>query len=86
MGENTRETQKMSYEEVENVATQLSQQNQQLYARLQQAHMANLLSRLKFLFKVVENAVNFPDEFVTKCVTEIMDIMTIPEVEDTKEE
>lgn len=86
MGENTRETQKMSYEELENVATQLSQQNQQLYARLQQADMANMLSRLKFLFKVVENAVNFPDEFVAKCVTEIMDIMTIPEVEDTKEE
>lgn len=86
MGENTRETQKMSYEELENVATQLSQQNQQLYARLQQADMANMLSRLKFLFKVLENDINFPEEFVTKCVAEIMEIMTIPEVEDTKEE
>ena len=48
--------------------------------------MTNMLSRLKFLFKVVENAINFPDEFVTKCVTEIMDIMTIPEVEESKED
>lgn len=86
MEENTKGTQKLSYEELENIATQLSQQNQQLYARLQQADMTNMLSRLKFLFKVIENAINFPEEFVTKCVTEIMEIMAIPEVEDTKED
>lgn len=84
--EENKGTQKMSYEELENVAAQLSQQNQQLYARLQQAEMSNMLSRLKFLFKVVKNAQAFPEEFVTKCTTEIIDIMTIPEVEDTKEE
>lgn len=84
--EENKGTQKMSYEELENVAAQLSQQNQQLYARLQQAEMSNMLSRLEFLFKVVKNAQAFPEEFVTKCTTEIVDIMTIPEVEDTKEE
>lgn len=86
MEENTKGTpQKMSYEELENVAAQLSQQNQQLYNRLQQADMANMLSRLNFLFKVVENSTAFPAEFVEKCMLEIIDIMTIPET-DTKEE
>ena len=39
-------TQKMSYEELEKVASQLSQQAQQLYARLQQAEMSNMFKRL----------------------------------------
>lgn len=86
MGENTRETQKMSYEELENVAAQLSQQNQQLYHKLQQADMANILSRLNFLFKVIENRSAFRKEFVDSCVKEIEDIMTISESEETKDE
>lgn len=86
MGENTRETQKMSYEELENVAAQLSQQNQQLYHKLQQADMANILSRLNFLFKVIENRSAFGTEFVNSCIKEIEDIMTISESEETKDE
>lgn len=87
MEENTKGTQqKMSYEELEQVAAQLSQQSQQLYARLQQADMTNMFKRLDYLFKVVENCQQFPTEFVTECVTEIMNIMTIQDPEDTKEE
>ena len=87
MEENTKGTQqKMSYEELEQVAAQLSQQSQQLYARLQQADMTNMFKRLDYLFKVVENCQQFPEEFVTECVTEIMNIMTIQDPEDTKEE
>ena len=70
---------KMSYEELEQVASQLSQQAQHLYARLQQAEMSNMFKRLDLLFKVVENASAFSDEFVDKCVNEIEEIMTIPE-------
>ena len=72
-------TQKMSYEELEKVASQLSQQAQQLYARLQQAEMSNMFKRLDLLFKIVENAYSFSEEFVAKCVKEIEEIMTIPE-------
>lgn len=87
MEENTKGTQqKMSYEELEQVAAQLSQQSQQLYARLQQADMTNMFKRLDYLFRVVENCQQFPAEFVTECVTEIMNIMTIQDPEDTKEE
>ena len=79
MEENTKSTQKMSYEELEQVAAQLSQQAQQLYARLQQAEMSNMFKRLDFLFKVVESAHAFSEEFVAKCVKEIEEIITIPE-------
>ena len=78
--------QKMSYEELEQVAAQLSQQSQHLYARLQQADMTNMFKRLDYLFKVIENHQQFSPEFVTKCVTEITNIMTIQDPEDTKEE
>ena len=69
---------KLSYEELENIANNL-------YARLQQADMANMFKRLDYLFKVVENVDNFPQEFTKQCVDEIVNIMTIS-TEETKEE
>ena len=69
---------KLSYEELENVANNL-------YARLQQADMANMFKRLDYLFKVVENVDNFPQEFTKQCVDGIVNIMTIS-TEETKEE
>lgn len=69
---------KLSYEELENVANNL-------YVRLQQADMANMFKRLDYLFKVVENVDNFPQEFTKCCVDEIVNIMTIS-TEETKEE
>jgi hypothetical protein len=68
---------KLSYEELENVANNL-------YVRLQQADMANMFKRLDYLFKVVENVDNFPQEFAKQCVDEIVNIMTIS-TEETKE-
>lgn len=77
MEEKVNETQKkMSYEELEQVAAQLSQQSQQLYARLQQADMTNMFKRLDYLFKVVENGPMFPNEFLDMCATEIQEIIT----------
>ena len=78
--------QKMSYEQLENIAHQLSEQAKQLYARLQEANMANMFKRLDYLFKVVENAHAFNEEFVTKCVTEIEGLMTVPETEEETED
>ena len=68
---------KLSYEELENVANNL-------YVRLQQADMANMFKRLDYLFKVVENVDNFPQEFAKHCTEEIVNIMTIS-TEETKE-
>lgn len=78
--------QKMSYEQLENIAHQLSEQAKQLYARLQEANMTNMFKRLDYLFKVVENAHAFSEEFVAKCVAEIEELMTVPETEEETED
>ena len=76
---------KLSYEQLSNVASQLNQQNQQLMMRLRSVD--NMFKRLDYLFKVVENAVEFKEEFVTKCTEEIEDMMTLQEdTEETKED
>lgn len=84
--EENKTAQKLSYEQLEQIASQLSQQVQNLYAKLQEAEVSNMLSRLNFLFKVVENDSKFPADFVDKCVAEIVEIMTIKEPEESKEE
>lgn len=73
---------KLSYEELENVAHQLSDQSRELYNKLQEANMTNILKRLEYLFKVIENNTVFPKEFTDKCIDEIINIMTIPDVNE----
>lgn len=75
---------KLSYEELENVANQLSKQSEQLYMKLQESNMYNTFKRLDYLFKVVENEMSFDNEFVEKCTKEIVDLLTIPEPEEPK--
>lgn len=77
---------KMSYEQLENVAHQLSEQARQLYAELQKANMTNIFKRLDYLFNVVENAHAFSEEFVAKCVAEVEELITVPENEGETEE
>ena len=76
---------KLSYEQLENVAHQLSEQTKQLYMKLQAANMSNMFKRLDYLFKVVENGHMFKQDFLEKCIAEIEEIMTVPE-EVEKEE
>lgn len=76
---------KMSYEQLENVAHQLSEQNKQLYTKLQEINMVNVFKRLDYLFKVLEYNHMFDEEFVTKCSTEVVDLMTVPKPEDNKD-
>lgn len=77
---------KMSYEQLENVAHQLSEQSKQLYMKLQAANMSNMFKRLDYLFKVVENGHMFKQDFLEKCIAEIEEIMTVPEETDKEEE
>lgn len=76
---------KMSYEQLENVAHQLSEQNRQLFAKLQELNMANMFKRLDYLFKVIENGHMFKQDFLEKCVAEIESIITIPKQEEESE-
>ena len=69
----TKETdrpEKMSYEQLENIAHQLSEQAKQLYMKLQAANMSNM----------------FKQDFLEKCIAEIEEIMTVPEETDKEEE
>ena len=76
---------KLSYEQLENVAHQLSEQAKQLYMKLQAANMNNMFKRLDYLFKVVENGHMFKQDFLEKCIAEIEEIMTVPEETDKEE-
>lgn len=76
---------KLSYEQLENVAHQLSEQAKQLYMKLQAANMNNMFKRLDYLFKVVENGHIFKQDFFEKCIAEIEEIMTVPEETDKEE-
>lgn len=75
----TERPEKMSYEQLENVAHQLSEQAKQLYMKLQAANMSNIFKRLDYLFKVLENGHMFRQDFVDKCVSEIEELMSVPE-------
>lgn len=77
--EENKEKKKLSYEELENVCHQLSEQARTLYQKLQDATMTNMFKRLDYLFAVLENKDVFPDDFVKKCIDEVVNSMTIPE-------
>lgn len=90
----TEETQeqvrKFTYEQLEQIATNLSSQVQQLSVKLQESNMFNIFKRLDYCFKVLEVAQNqkidlLKEEFVKKCANEIQELMTVPEEPETKE-
>ena len=76
---------KLAYEKLENVAHQLSEQNRQLFAKLQELNMANMFKRLDYLFKVIENGHMFKQDFLEKCIAEIESLITIPKQEEESE-
>ena len=72
---------RFTYEQLEQIAGNLSTQVQQLSARLQEANMFNMFKRLDYCFKVVEvaptlSATMFSPGFVEKCAKEIEELMT----------
>lgn len=74
----------LSYEELNNVARQLSEQNRQLQQMLQNTQ--NVFRRLDYLFRVVEIKDFIPDDFKEACVKEIIELMAIPDDESENKE
>lgn len=77
------ESKKLSYEQLNQAAQQISQQaealykeNQQLKEALGRVSVQNGYTELSFKFKVVENSTMFPKEFVERIIAEIVDTMT----------
>lgn len=81
-----KEEQKFSYEQLEAIARQLSEQNNQLIAKIKELQMGNVFKRIDYLFKILENAHMFGEAFVTNCSKEIEEFMTIPNKELPEEE
>lgn len=79
-----KEVKKLSYEQLEQIANQYSEQARQLYLKLQEANMTNMFKRMDYLFKVIENNKVFSSDFVKKCINELEELMKLPE--ETKEE
>lgn len=76
---------KMSYEQLEMIAHQMHEQLVKAMNKINELNMANIFKRLDYLFKVLENQHMFKQEFVTKCVEEIQDILTVVPEEETEE-
>lgn len=94
MEENTKKTTegKLSYEDLKNVASQLSAQAEALYkenVRLKEAiaknNAANLFAELEMNFKVLNYKDSFDPDFVKNCVKNIQDIMTPKNSEESED-
>lgn len=75
---------KLSYEQLEGICHQLSEQNRQMYQRMSEMDLENAFKRLGYLFKVVENSKNFPPDFTGECTQEIINLMTLPKETETE--
>ena len=89
------EVKKLSYEELENIAHQLSEQSKQLYMQnqkmqqaLQEANLTNFYERLKWLWEIINSSTPYiSEEFNHKAGEEFMLLMAQPEpeIEEVKE-
>lgn len=82
MTQATEPKKKLTYEELENVAHQLSEQCREMAKRLQNNDLNNVFRRLDFLFAVIQNKEAFAADhadFLKKCTDEIVSLITIPE-------
>lgn len=85
---------KMSYEQLENVAHQMSEQsrnlynqNQQLAKRLEESNLQNFFRRLEYLWTIINSNTSYiTEEFKVKCGQEFMDAMNIAEEKEEQKE
>ena len=84
---------KLSYEELTKVANGLKEQNnflmkqcQQMEGKLRELVEVINFKRLDYLFKVIEFEYNFDSKFVSQCISELEESLTIKEQSEEKEE
>lgn len=89
---NNEAKEKMSYEQLENIAHQMSEQGRNLYAQNQQlakaleaAEMTNFFKKLDYLWNIIHSESPYlREEFKIRCGEEFMEAMTSKE-EEVKE-
>ena len=74
--EENREKKKLTYEQLNEIANQLAQENMKLKQKCQELYMADTIKRLEFLFKVVESTYPFYSDFIDTCAKEIIELMS----------
>lgn len=77
--------QKLSYEELNNAALQLAEQNRKLYQEVQRLNTAGVIKRLEFLFDVLKYKDVFNVDFVNRTVAEIEEALTIKPQEENEQ-
>ena len=93
MGEEVKK-EKMSYEQLENIAHQMSEQsrnlysqNQQLAKALEEANMNNFFKKLDYLWAIIHSESKYlNEEFKTKCGNEFMEMLTTEEPKEENKE
>ena len=70
---------KLPYDKLLEIANGLNRTNAELQNRLNDVMLGNFFTRLDFLFKVIQYADKFTDDFVKECIEEIQESMTIKE-------
>lgn len=74
--EENKEKKKLTYEQLNEIANQLMQENTKLKQKCQELYIADTIKRLEFLFKVVESSYPFDKGFRDTCANEIKELMT----------
>lgn len=77
--------QKLSYDELNNAALQLAEQNRKLYQEVQRLNTAGVIKRLEFLFDVLKYKDVFNVDFVNRTVAEIEEALTIKPQEENEQ-
>lgn len=68
---------KISYEELEQIAKNLNQQCQLLHQRLHEAEMVvSNINEVGLLLSIIKESEYFDDDFIQRCVSKIQDIIT----------
>lgn len=76
------EKKELSYEELKNIASQLSAQNKQLREALMDANQDNIIARITLLFKVLELKTSFNETFIQEVVDELEGLLRRPKEEN----
>lgn len=74
---NAKEDEKLSYEQLEQVAGNLNRQCQQLHAQLRSAqNVIAEFNELNMLLEILGKGEHFTEQFVTRCASKIEDMVT----------
>ena len=72
-----------TYEQLQNYVEQLAAQNMGLRKRIAETDEISFFKMLEYSFKVIENKEVFPEEFLNRCISNIVEAMT-PTAENTE--